>query len=153
MAKAFSFSLQKVLDIRKHREDQKAIELSRKKAALNKEKEKLKQLRSQKNKALDDESTKENSDLNLNTLIVMKEYIEELNSRIKHQNQRVEDKGEQVRKSHKKLVEAMKKKKIVEILKDRKYEEFKKTTNLNETKMIDEIAVRKANRSMNEDNA
>jgi len=35
MAKVFKFSLQKVLDVRKHKEDQLAIELSKRKAALN----------------------------------------------------------------------------------------------------------------------
>ncbi len=146
MAKAFKFSLQKVLDVRKHREDQLAIELSKFKAALNMETFKLIQLQDDKEGALQMKDSSDRENLNLNNLIISQSYLEQLNHSIIKQREEIKKKNKQVLSGRQELTEAMKKKKAVEILKERKQEEYKKEIRLIENKIIDEVAVRNTSR-------
>jgi flagellar FliJ protein len=146
MAKAFKFSLQKVLDVRKHREDQLAIELSKFKAALNMETFKLMQLQDDKEGALQMKDSSDRENLNLNNLIISQSYLEQLNHSIIKQREEIKKKNKQVLSGRQELTEAMKKKKAVEILKERKQEEYKKEIRLIENKIIDEVAVRNTSR-------
>lgn len=149
MAKAFNFSLQKVLDMRKHFEDQKAIELSKAQKELNEEKTRLKLLRDRKEEAL---RSKEIQDkVSLNGLKVMKGYIAQINDNILHQNRQVKKSDQKVFEHREKLVEAVKDKKMVETLKDRHREEYRRMKNLTETKTIDEVALRVTQKTKDEE--
>ena len=148
MAKAFSFSLQKVLDVRKHSEDQKAIELSKAQKELNEEKTRLQSLREIKEDTL---RSKENNEMvSLNDLQVMKGYLSQINDNITRQNQRVKKSDQRVAQRRDILVEAVKDKKMVETLKDRQLEEYRRLKNLSETKAIDEVALRVTQRIKDE---
>ena len=113
MAKAFKFSLQKVLDVRKHREDQLAIELGKHKAALNLETFKLQQLHDNKEDALHIKGITAKENLNLNNLIISQSYLEQLDGNIKTQREEIDERNEQVLLGRRELTEAMKKKKAV----------------------------------------
>ena len=146
MAKVFKFSLQKVLDLRKHKEDQLAIELGKRKAALNLETFRLQQLHMDKNDALHMKGLTAKENLNLSSLIISQSYLEQLDNNIKRQYKIIEKKNEHVALGRHELTAAMKQKKAVEILRDRKLEEYKKEIRLIENKIIDEVAVRNTSR-------
>ena len=146
MAKVFKFSLQKVLDVRKHKEDQLAIELSKRKAALNLETFRLQQLHMDKDDALHMKGLASKENLNLNSLVISQSYLEQLDNNIQRQYKIIEKKNEHVALGRQELTAAMKQKKAVEILRDRKLEEYKKEIRLIENKIIDEVAVRNTSR-------
>jgi len=146
MAKAFKFSLQKVLDVRKHKENQLAVELGRRKAALNQETFKLQQLHMDKDDALRMKDAAAKDSLNLRSLIISQSYLEQLHNNIDKQYKIIEKKNEQVVLGRTELTEAMKQKKAVEILREKKLEEHKKEVRMIENKIIDEVAVRNTSR-------
>lgn len=139
MPKAFKFSLQKVLDVRKHKEEQKAIELFKAEQALNAEKSKLDTLKISKQKALD---KKEEKKIDLTSIRIEHDYIVGLSDKIDKQTVQVQKVNKKVDKNRAHLIEAVKEKRAVEILKDRKQEIHKKEQNLEQAKVDNEIAIR-----------
>lgn len=138
MAKSFNFPLQKVLDVRKHTEDRKAVELGLAQEVLMKKKDKLDLLRRNKESVLKDVKLK----ISLGQLKIKSEYIEQINYMIQNQKTQVKKSNEKVAKKRNYLLEAVKDKKAVEILKDRHIENVRKTRKLAESKIENETAIR-----------
>lgn len=146
MAGKFSFSLQKVLDLRKHHEEQAALDYSKKKAALELEKRVLQNLKNEKQEALDG-NRNEQVHIDLNRVIIAKDYILGLDGKIAIKKEDVKNKNEIADQSLRELTEKVKKKKIMEKLKEKQYEEHKKKNRLLENKLIDDVAIRNAGRN------
>lgn len=144
MAKSFNFSLQKVLDVRKHTENQKAIELSKARRALQKEEKKLDQLKKNKEDIMQnkDGAGKKEKSVDLNLLKVKNDYIVQLNDNIENQIGEVDRNDKIVNIQHEKLIQAARDKKILEKLKERKQEVHKKEANLDQSKKDNEISIR-----------
>ena len=145
----FSFSLQKVLDLRKHHEEQAALDYSKKKAALEYEKVILNDLKNEKEEALQDKQENKKG-VDLQMLIIAQDYINGLIGKIDKKKEEVHSKNKQVKRSLAELTETIKKKKIMEKLREQKYEEHKKKNRLIENKLIDEVAVRNAGKNRRE---
>ena len=146
MSGKFLFSLQKVLALRKHHEDQAALDYSKKKAALEYEKMALEALKNTKQKALDAKH-EEQGNIDLNRVIIDRDYIQGLDGKIIKKAEDVQQKKEIADHSLNELTEAVKKKKIMEKLKEKQYEAHKKKNKLFENKLIDDVAVRNADRN------
>lgn len=146
MAGKFSFSLQKVLDLRKHHEEQAALDYSKKKAALELEKRVLQNLKNEKQEALDGNQN-EQVHIDLNRVMIANDYILGLDGKIAIKKEDVKNKNEIADQSLRELTEKVKKKKIMEKLKEKQYEEHKKKNRLLENKLIDDVAIRNAGRN------
>ena len=145
MAKAFSFSLERVLDIRRHKEDQQAIILGKAKSALQKEQQKLSQFNVQKETMLNDSETMNTDTMNLNALKISGGYLQQLNQNIGKQENQIHLNNKKVSIERNKLNEVVKDKKIVEKLKEHKFEDHRLQVVKDEQRSDDEVAVRMVN--------
>jgi flagellar FliJ protein len=143
MAKAYNFSLQKVLDVRKHTEDQRSVELSRSRQKLKQEQERLEHLSTQKNSILSKDTYNASEiEVSLNDLKVTNNYIEQLNKDIHLQQDQVNRSNSEVETNRNELMNAMKDKKAVELLKERYTARYNKMKNLEASKNESEVALR-----------
>ncbi len=142
MSGRFIFPLQKVLDIRTHQEDQKAIELGQARHALYQEEQKLDHLRIKKSNTLQQSDQDLQQTVRLQQLQVLGTYLDQLNRQIKTKTEEIEQKSRIVEEKRIDLMKASKEKKKVEKLKERQKESYKKETSKRETKIIDEVALR-----------
>jgi len=88
MAKLFNFSLQKVLDIRSYKEEEKSIDLGKAQSALNFEKIKLTRLHDDKDTILSSSKKVFTDQPDLTTIRVRGSYMRQLSDEI--ENQKVE---------------------------------------------------------------
>ena len=142
MAKAFRFPLQKVLEIRKHKEDQKAIELGQARHELFKEQQNLERLNRQKENlfaSVDEQKIKKMDVVNLQ---VTESYLVDLNEKIKSQKITIKNKQQLVDEKRQELLKVSQEKKIVEKLKERQWQAHKKDVRKELNKMEDEVAIR-----------
>ncbi len=147
MAKAFQFSLQKVLDVRRHREEQRAIELGKANRELQTEQQNLERLNTEKENHLTTGSEESVKKPNLNSLMINGSYLRQLSEHIDLQEIRVKNSKKRTEDRREELIAAVKKKKIVEKLRERKVEEYKKEVLRDEQKKDDEAAVQMTNRN------
>ena len=150
MAKRFRFSLQKVLDLREHREEQKAIELGKAKAELQKKEQVLNRLKKEKNRQINESKWYQSEQPDLNAIRVAGSYVEQLNTAINQTKQQVNEKNKKVEIRRTELLSAVKDKKIVEMLKKKKIEEYKREVLHQERKNEDELAIRMTSRKQQE---
>jgi flagellar FliJ protein len=148
MARLFNFSLQKVLDVRQHAEEQKSLDLSKAQKELLEEKRRLSALKEKKEEALETAATEEK--VSVTDLRVKKDYLLQINTALHAQHQRVKKSDQKVEKQREKLIEAVKEKKVVETLKEHQLEEYRRMKNLAETKQIDDVALRTSQRAKEE---
>ncbi len=141
MAKRFRFSLQKVLDLREHKEEQKAIELGKAKAELQKKEQILNQLSEKKDQQINDTKWYQNEQPDLNSIRVAGSYVQQLNVAIKQTKQQIKKNNIKVAKKRSELLSAVQDKKIVEKLKEKKMKEYKKEILQQERKREDELAI------------
>ncbi len=142
MAKAFRFSLQKVLEVRRHKENQKAIELGQARHDLFREKDKLIRLEDEKNSFFSTIGNEENGNMKVTALQINESYLTDLNEKIKHQHVSISEKEQVVEDKRQELLQVSKEKKIVEKLKDKQWESHKKDIRRQLTKFEDEVAIR-----------
>ncbi len=150
MAKRFRFSLQKVLDLREHKEEQKAIELGKAKAELQKKEQALNRLSEEKERQINEAKWYQSEQPNLNAIRVAGSYVEQLNTAISLTKQQVKEKNKKVEIRRTELLSAVKDKKIVEMLKKKKIEEYKREVLHLERKNEDELAIRMTSRKQQE---
>lgn len=148
MARAFHFSLQKVLDVRRHREEQRTIELGKANRKLQHDQNELEQLTTEKEVHLENDGEESAEQPNLNTLKINGSYLRQLSEHIDAQEMRVLQSRKETEKHREKLIEAVKKKKIVEKLRERKMEEYKKEVQHEEQKSDNEAAIRMTNQKI-----
>ncbi len=145
MARAFHFSLQKVLDVRRHREKQRKIELSKANRKLLQEQSELDKLNIEKEAHLNIGSTNGDDTPDLNTLKVNGSYLRQLSEQISAQRTEVKKTEKKTEERREELIEAVKKKKIVEKLRERKMEDYRQDLVKQEQKKDNEAAVRITN--------
>lgn len=129
-------------------ENHKAVELGKAQSEHDKEKNKLNDLKSEKNKAL--ESAKntyvKQQKLDLNRLRINDDYVSQLSTRISGQEKKVDSTANEVDKRRTDLLHAARDKKVVEMLKDRYLDQYKRLRNQEEAKKEGEVAIRMQNR-------
>lgn len=137
----FKFSLQKVLDIRKHQEDQKAIEMQKIQAQLMKEQKKLQTINEHKIKTL---GQPVQSVVNLNMHRVHNDYLNQLSRQIMKQEQNIHSVMKRVDDKRKELAQAVQERKAVELLREKRLIEHKKELNRKAAIQENEVALRMA---------
>jgi len=147
MAKTFQFPLQKVLDLREHKEEQKSIELGKAKAEMNRVQNKLDNLNTKKNDFLDAECESLNTRTDLNSVRISAGYMHQLNTQIDQKNVSLKMKTKKVTQRREELLVAVKDKKIVKKLKERKQEEYHLDQRKYAAKRDDDVAIRIANQN------
>ncbi len=138
MAK-FSFPLQRVLDVRKHLENQKAQELS---IARNKMHHEQQQMNEMKEKKQGQMVTPEKGTVNMSEVFARMAYVGQINKQISEQQKKMNATQREIEKKRAILNEAVKERKAVEILKDKHRLEFKKQENREYAKRENEVALR-----------
>jgi len=132
----FNFSLQKLLDIKGYEEDQKAIDLGVVQRKLNAEIEKLAQLNTKKDIALQLQTS------NLAMRITNNNYIQQLGNAIELQKKNILMAEKEVEGRRQLLLEANRDKQSVEILKEKKKVDHKKSENRLAVINENEVALR-----------
>lgn len=134
----YSFRLEKVLNYKQNIENLKKAEYGDVNRRLNNEEEKLlnyniykENLLTQKNK-----STKNTS---VGNLKLYNNYLQDISSNIKKQEEIISDIREEFEKTKEELLTAMKEKKAFEKLKENDYNEFLLEVKRNEEKLVDGI--------------
>jgi flagellar protein FliJ len=137
--KKFHFPLQKLLNIKKYNEDQKAIELGQVQAKLNKEIYQLNVFSEMK------KSLFEGTDFltsNLNSIRSSSEYLLQINNNIVRQKEKIELIKKEVEAKRVVLIEANREKKSVELLKENQQQGYRKEANRVARINEDEVASR-----------
>jgi len=122
----FTFPLQKLLNLKKHREDEKAIELAQAQSKLNKE---IYQL----NIFEDTKKTLFSGDdilsVNLSEMRSSNEYLIQINNQIEQQKNKIMLAKKEVNEKRAVLIKANQEKKSVELLKESQLKAYKKELN------------------------
>ena len=141
MAK-FKFRLEKVLDLRKKKEEERERELAELKKLLAKEEQFLQQLQREstalrrKIARLQDENDRS---LDIEELLRHSDYLEHLRDKILSQIETVKQVISDVENKRQELVEASKEKKVIEKLKEQQYKRFRTAVEEWEQRTLDEI--------------
>ena len=146
MAK-FKFNLQRLLEIRKHLENQKALEMHMAETQLMEERKALEVLQDEKSRLMSKE--KDNSLINITLTGMFHDYLRQKNDQIELQNQRIRKAAREVEKKRRELQQKVKERKSLELLREKKFLEFKKEINRKMAVFENEIATRKS--FLNED--
>lgn len=139
MAKAFKFSLQKVLDVREMNEDKKARSLQQAQAEIIEEKQKLAAIEAEKDET---SHPTEDEDVNLHTLNARTAYMGQLNDQIEEQHSEIDRCQEKAALKREDYIQASKDKMVLEKLRDNHKEVHRKKTNQTLMKEESEIAGR-----------
>lgn len=140
--KKFNFRLQKVLEVRKLKEDQRARELAALKQELIKAQSLLELLRQENIRItayLQSHHLVVGSKLDMGQLHNCCNYMDGLKSKMASQVKEIKDCVAKVERKRIELIEASKEKKVMEKLKDQKYEEFLKDVEIWERNILDEV--------------
>ena len=144
----YRFNLQVLLDYRKRIEEGLQIELSQIRRDLEKEKQLL--ISSQRKKLHYEEELvkKEEKDINVNEALLYRDYLKGMRIRIKEQRDLVAKVKIDLDKKREELLDATKKKKGLEKVKERDWKRFMDGLQKRERILIDEVGIRKYQRSM-----
>ncbi len=139
----FNFRLQKVLDVRKYKEEVKKQELAALLLEYQKEQEFLNYLKFNQDKYQKELREKQVGALDVFELIFYYTYLFKLHQDIEQQINTLCKLQEQIDLKREEVIQAQKERKIVEKLKDKKWIDFKKELDLSEQKFLDEIGINK----------
>ena len=138
----FTFKLEKVLDLRKRKEQERERELANLKELLMRAEAFLEELKKEavkisgKMSALQGESKER---LDIKELLRYYDYLEGLRKNISLQITQIKKLITDIEKKREELIQASKERKIIEKLKDNQYKKFKKTLDAWEQKFLDEV--------------
>ncbi len=138
MAKAFRFSLQKVLDVRKQVEELMAVHLKQSQVKLDTEARIMEELHTKKESTMDESTNIE--DLSVTQLQLAMDYIQQINEMIAKQQEIVKLSEQKVEENRSKLIKASQDKKVVESLKEKQFESWHKDNKKREQNKENEIA-------------
>jgi len=145
----FKFRLEKVLEMRLRKEQEKEKELADLKMLQAREEVFLEQLKEEGKKtkeSISEIQDKTESSLDLKELISYYEYLENIGERISVQIEQIKLVIESIEKKRGELIEASKERKVIEKLKDNQFKKFKQELEQTERKFLDEIGTINHNR-------
>lgn len=138
----FQFRLQRVLELRKRKEEEKERELAHLKTMLREAEAFLEELRDETVKVSDQMGSLNNNpdqSLDMQELLRYYDYLEQLRHTILDQIDAIKTIIVNIERKRDELIEASKGRKIIEKLKDRQYEKFREFVDQWENKFIDEM--------------
>lgn len=137
----FNFRLQKVLDIKKHKEEEKKQELAKLLLKYKKEEALLFYLKDNQTKYQNKLREKQRGAMDIFEMIFYYTYLYKLSYDIKNQQDILRKLETEINNKREEVISASKERKIFEKLKDRKFSQWKQEQNLQEQKFLDEIGI------------
>lgn len=150
----FQFRLQRVLELRKRKEEEKERELAHLKKMLNEAEEFLEELKNESSKvseAIGRLHQNERQSLDMQELLRYYDYLERMQRDIVSQIDAIETIIVNINRKRQELVEASKERQIIEKLKENKYKKFKDYVDQWENRFIDEMGTVNFNYQKNQD--
>jgi len=136
----YKFSLQPLLNHRKHIEENLDKELGRIKRAVNNEKRKLENIVKEKIKYREELHEKQGDCKRVNVIILCFNYIDKLSKDIDEQKRCIKDVEKKYNIKRSELIEAMKKRKTLDRLKEKEMKEFNYSEMKVEQDIMNEVA-------------
>jgi flagellar FliJ protein len=136
----YKFSLQSLLNHRKHIEENLDKELSQVKRAMNIEKRRLESIIRDKINCQQRLQKKQSSGKKIHEIILCFNYLDKLSKEIDTQTRRLKDVKKEYQLKRGELIEAMKKRKTLDRLKEKEMKAFDYLQMKNEQEMINEVA-------------
>jgi flagellar FliJ protein len=146
----FRFKLQTILDVRKTMEDKVLSELSQVRRELQKEKEVFESIRLKKKELINTFRDLKGKNVVIGDIAMHSENIKRCQKEEFVQKERVREAKLKVNIKKEELLEATKKRKAMEILKTKQFEEYQSELNILERSAIDEMAIVRHNRRLEE---
>jgi len=136
----YKFSLQSLLNHRKHIEENLEKELGRIKRTVNNEKRRLENIRKEKIKCKEELQKKQGDGKKVNEIILYFNYLDKLSKDIDEQKRRLKDveKEHEIKRSE--LIEAMKKRKTLDRLQEKEMKAFNYSEMKVEQDVMNEVA-------------
>ncbi|MGE5552342.1 MAG: flagellar export protein FliJ [Betaproteobacteria bacterium] len=138
--KKFSFSLQAVLDLKRHREEALLEELAKRTRAVAAAEERLQELRRERRRAERELRQLLRGRLEVGQVRVAQDYLLGLDGRIEGQSQEVHRRREEVEACRGQVVAARQERKTFEKLRERQWEAYQKEYHRQEQSFLDELA-------------
>ncbi|GHT57672.1 hypothetical protein FACS1894109_10340 [Spirochaetia bacterium] len=135
--KRFRFSLEKVLDLRKHREQEAEIELGRAIGELTEIENKIKALAVEKTKAAKERFSPNNTSIEIQSYDLYIMRLDQTLDRLLEEAAKAELKVEAARAVY---IEASRDRKAVDKLKEKRKTEYRREMLVEETKILDDIS-------------
>lgn len=136
----YKFSLQSLLNHRKHIEENLDKELGRIKRAVNNEKRRLESIRKEKIKCREELQKKQGDGKKVNEIILCLNYLDKLSKDIDKQKRCVRDVEKEYDIKRSELIEAMKKRKTLDRLKEKEMKAFNYSEMKVEQDIMNEVA-------------
>ena len=144
----YRFNLQVLLDYKRHIEEGLQIELSHVQRKLEKEKQLLISYQSEKSYYEEELARSEEREINVDEGILYRDYLRGMRIKIKKQRETVAEIRVELDKKREKLLDATKKRKALEKIKEKDWKRFLYKLKRRERLFIDEVGIRKYQRSM-----
>ncbi|MBD3265004.1 MAG: flagellar export protein FliJ [Candidatus Omnitrophica bacterium] len=140
----FKFRLQKILELRKRKQEDRQKELAGLKKLLKEEEKLLEKLKKQGyevRKKIDLIQSKKENSLDMEELTRHSDYLDSLRNRILSQIRTIRKVIEDIENKRGELIDASKEKKIIETLKEQQYKKFRESLENWEKKRLDEFGM------------
>lgn len=145
--KKFSFSLEKVMDVKEMEKKIIQRQLFTLESDLNIKNKELKKISNKFEKELRFQDDMMKKKVSSNEITMQSKYLESIKFEIENQNQGIVLLKDEIMKVRERLAEKAKEKKALEILKENKLEYFKKQVKKNEQSKLDDVAAQMKIRS------
>ncbi|HED09077.1 MAG TPA: hypothetical protein ENJ10_00175 [Caldithrix abyssi] len=137
----FKFKLQRLLDIRKHLENEKALEVHMAEMIVVEEKSTLEALETEKAELMARQTGDDLVDITLTQMF--HDYLRQKNNQIVEQDAKIREAQKKTDEKRRELVQRVQDRKSIELLKEKKYLEFKKEVNKKFAVFENEVALRR----------
>ncbi len=137
----FNFKMQRLLEIRKHLENEKALEVHMAEMVLVEKEKELELLESEKRELMSRRDASDTVDLTLTQMF--HDYLRQKNNQIAQQHGKIREARKETDARRKELVQKVQERKSIELLKEKKYLEFKKELNKKLALFENEVALRR----------
>lgn len=144
----YRFSLESVLNHRRHTEDLLQKAFVHKKRELHRAEEELKALEKIKEENLSTLKQKQAAGAGISTILIYDSYIKQMSIRLKEQRHTIAELKNQLTEKRMALVEAMKQRKTLERLKEKERLVYKKALEKKDQIFLGDIAVNRFHRKM-----
>lgn len=142
----FTYNLQSVLEYRQNIEEKKHMEFSDAERNLQKEKDRLSEIREQQHALVEELKALKNRECDSRDIALSLKYREELQKRENRQIEVVQEATAAFEEKRKDLLEAVKQRKMMETHKDHQYQDYKADVISAERRETDDISIQRYTR-------
>ncbi len=142
------FTLEALLNHRRHQEEVCQKELAQTERLLADEKGKLRRLKNEKRDNIEKLQIKQKDKLNVSDIILSVNYIQQLSEKIEEQKKCVQEATQMVNQKRHELITIVKKRKTLEKLKEKEWLAYQQKMMQTERKLMDDVASTRYARKM-----